>query len=153
MWTDTATGQKFAVDTRTGNSYPVNSRIERTSDEVAHGKRVCRIPCGEAGPGGSMPHWIKQALEVRRRIALWDSWWLMQCNRRQTHHTPQWSPGSPPCRCRRRSPRMRCIGRRRRSRGTRCGEEADGGITIVWPIRPKQTCRRAVQADLTRTIL
>ncbi|KAI0727330.1 hypothetical protein C8Q72DRAFT_841248 [Fomitopsis betulina] len=62
VWTDPMTLQKFVVDTRTGNSYPVNSRVGEDPNEGPQRKRVCRT-------AESMPPWMKQALETNQSYA------------------------------------------------------------------------------------
>ena len=76
IWKDPTTGETFAVDTRTGNSYPqetslfngheqgIKRRTLRVSEWLKKGKDPCSIE-DVTKENKIIPNWLQQALEVR----------------------------------------------------------------------------------------
>ncbi|KZT71436.1 hypothetical protein DAEQUDRAFT_666030 [Daedalea quercina L-15889] len=64
IWIDPATGERFVVDTRTGNSYPINSRAMEEKDEGAQHRRILPTTTQAARTRNDMPDWIRNALEA-----------------------------------------------------------------------------------------
>ena len=73
LWTDHRTGETFAVDPRTGNSYPVKGRPDDNDgpNEKSAGvlrrtlsKRPCTATQGEDMENCETPKWLEEALGV-----------------------------------------------------------------------------------------
>jgi len=76
-WTDPATGEVFVVDTRTGNSYSVHARQDHNNLLPCRRTLVTSATRGSTQhsmpKAGSMPDWIKEALESNETYALPES--------------------------------------------------------------------------------